>query len=251
MKLLTEATVDEVISNIASQHEAEIDERVKELHEQLSEQRYAIVIGPRRVEKRINSLQKITEGEYEKDEKLVEVIIIDQANNKFLRQIRNEEADYGRYYKSFDEDSDMYIVLDPEWEKELPLGSELREVLNLAEETNKPAVHIDMERKDEELRTLFMSLLLLTDMKLYVPKTDEMPEINSGYLTVTIDDYCRVVVYGDDNTPLNPYDYLPLDMIQAFLDDYEPRFSSKVNQQMQHCAHMRQHMRMMSRCGRF
>lgn len=55
MKLLTEATVDEVISNIASQHEAEIDERVKELHKQLSEQRYAIVIEPGRVEKRINS----------------------------------------------------------------------------------------------------------------------------------------------------------------------------------------------------
>lgn len=251
MKLLTETTVDKVISNIASQHEAEIDERVKELHQQLSEQQYAIAIEPGRVEKRINSLQKITEGAYERDEKLVEAIIIDKANDKFLRQIRNDPADYGRYSKTFDEDSDMYIVLDPEWEKELPLRSELREVLNLAEETNKPAVHIDMERKDEELRTLFMSLLLLTDMKLYVPKTDEMPEINSGYLTVAIDDYCRVVVYGDDKTPLNPYDYLPLDMIQAFLDDYEPRFSSKVNQQMQHCAHMRQHMRMMSRRGMF
>lgn len=249
MKLLTETTVDEVISHIASQHEAEIDEHVKELRQQLSEQQYVIAIEPGRVEKRINSLQKITEGAYEKDEKLVEAIIIDQANDKFLRQIRNDLADYGKYCKNFDENSDMYIVLDPEWEKELPLRSELNEVLDMAEETNKPTVHINMERKDEELRTLFMSLLLLTDMKLYVPKDDETPAIDSGYLTVKVDDYYRVIVCGDDNTPLNPYNYLPLDMVQAFLNDYEPRFSSKVNQHMEHCAQMRQHMRMMSRRG--
>ena len=123
---------------------------------------------------------------------------------------------YGIYSLKTYDNHECYVILSPTWNNQLPSSEDVSDLTKFTENNKKRNVQIDLDNKDDELQILFLALALRSNFGLKPVSYIHKPTINTGYLTVYVDNNNQIIVLDDDGYEIDPYPYLPKEFVQIF-----------------------------------
>ena len=235
MELLNDTLVKQFKHNLAETFKEEINVKIKEFKKTFKENGY-IILRPRNyINQALTDLKIINENNFTDDQ--VQLICVELAIKQFIesvnQSIKNTKKE-GKYqhkyalYEMRDRENNLYVVIiDYSIAKELPSQHDLNRAINLSDRKDyeEPAqnVKINVENADEEIKNIFLGILLHTGFHIQKPaptsgifgNRQHKATIKTGYLSLRKLSNQTVELLDETGKTINPEHYVALDLIKV------------------------------------
>lgn len=239
MELLNDTLVKQFKHNLAETFKEEINVKIKDFKKTFKENGY-IILRPRNyINQALTDLKIINENNFTDDQ--VQLICVELAIKQFIESVnqsikgtKKEGKHQHKYalYEMRDRENNLYVVIiDYSIAKELPSQHDLNRAISLSGRKNyeEPAqnVKINVENADEEIKNIFLGILLHTDFYIQKPaptsgifgNRQHKATIKTNYLSLRKLDNQTVELLDETGKTINPEHYVALDLIKICKGD--------------------------------
>lgn len=225
MEFLNDALVKQFKHNLAETFKEEINVKIKDFKKTFKENGY-IILRPRNyINQALTDLKIINENNFTDDQ--VQLICVELAIKQFIESVNQSIKSTKR-----DRENNLYVVIiDYSITKELPSQHDLNRAIILSDRKNyeEPAqnVKINVENADEEIKNIFLGILLHTDFYIQKPaptsgifgNRQHKATIKTGYLGLRKLGNQTVELLDETGKTINPEHYVALDLIKVCTGD--------------------------------
>lgn len=239
MEFLNDALVKQFKHNLAETFKEEINVKIKDFKKTFKENGY-IILRPRNyINQALTDLKIINENNFTDDQ--VQLICVELAIKQFIESVNQsikstkKEGKYQHKYALYemrDRENNLYVVIiDYSIAKELPSQHDLNRAINLSDRKDyeEPAqnVKINVENADEEIKNIFLGILLHTGFHIQKPaptsgifsNRQHKATIKTGYLSLRKLGNQTVELLDETGKTINPEHYVALDLIKVCTGD--------------------------------
>ena len=234
MEFLNDALVKQFKHNLAETYKDEINVKIKDFEKTFKENGYIILRPKKYINQALTDLKIIDENNFTDDQ--VRLICAELAIKQFIenasQNIKEKLRPKYALYEMRDRYNDLYVVIvDYSIARELPSRHDLNRAITLSDRKDyeEPAqnVKINVENADEEIKNIFLGILLHTDFYIQKPaptsgvfsNKQHKTTIKTGYLSLRKLGNQTVELLDETGKTINPEHYVALDLIKICKGD--------------------------------
>lgn len=241
MELLSDVRITRFKQDLAETYKNEIKAKINDFEKTFEENGYIILQPMNYINRNLTDIELINNKNFNDDN--VRNICTELAIEQFISELKQDYTQFINklrkgYTKSNQRKYTWYefnnldgkrtiIVIPYELAKELPTTSELYQALQHSRPKHsdgscKRNVKIDITNSKDEIKKIFLGILLHTDLNINQPAHNELrfdcnpshkPTIKDGYLKLYHYDLKTVTLFDEDGRIIDPDYYVPLDLM--------------------------------------
>lgn len=235
MEFLNDALVKQFKRNLAETFKKEINAKVKEFKKTFKENDYIILRPTDYIKQKLADLEIIEENNFTDDQ--IQNISTEIAIDRYINAIRQSVKDtkiendhqhkYRRkyvLYEMYDRNNDFVVIVMPyDVIKELPSPYNIYMATSNSPQKSTKNVKIDVKNANEEIKKIFLTISLHTDLYIQTPvpplsifgNKQPEPVIKTGYLSLHPLGKQTVELLDEKSEIIDPGRYIPLDLLKV------------------------------------